>query len=433
MMSYVSYYLIGFAGAATIFASSFSAVMRVWDGVMDPLIGLILDKTDGRFGKNRPFMLIGNLILCAASYILFHVTDRLPEAVKIPFFVAVALLYYIGYTCQGVVTKSAQTCMTNDPAQRPKFGMFLNIFNTLFGLLFTVYLSGVLVPKYGSMYELGLFHELWVFVAAISGILTIIAAVSIAPKDQHAYFGTGKPQVIRIKDYTDVIKHNRAIQMLVISASTDKLAQAAKTSAATVVLYGIVVGNYALNGGFIVAPENIILTGDSAGGNLILALVMKLRDEGRALPRAVAAMAPLGDFGMWGASCSFNLFRDMVLGKPKDYLPMDVNERYPGRPLYAGDEDINDPYLSPACGEFTRFPPMLLQTGTYDLLLSDTLLIAEKMKRANREVRVVLAGRMGHVYQFGPGMVRECRDAWKEIEQFIKRQFEAGINPARRC
>lgn len=252
MMSYVSYYLIGFIGVATILASSFSAIMRVWDGVTDPLIGLFLDKTDGRFGKNRPFMLIGNLILCITSYILFHVTNRLPEAAKFPFFIVIALLYYIGYTCQCVVTKSAQTCVTNDPAQRPKFGMFLNIFNTLFGLLFTVYLSGVLVPKYGSMYELGLFHELWVFVAVISGILTIIAAISIAPKDRHEYFGTGKPQLIRIRDYVDVIKHNRAIQMLVISASTDKLAQAAKTSAATVVLYGVVVGNYALNGGFTV-------------------------------------------------------------------------------------------------------------------------------------------------------------------------------------
>lgn len=171
------------------------------------------------------------------------------------------------------------------------------------------------------------------------------------------------------------------------------------------------------------APGDIILTGDSAGGNLILALVMKLRDEGRALPAALVAMAPLGDAGMRGASCSFNLYRDAVLGKPRDYLPLDVNERYPGRPLYVGNADVNDPYLSPVCGEFTDFPPMLLQTGTYDLLLSDTLLIAEKMKKAGRSVRVVLAEGMIHAYQFGPGIVRECRCAWEETETFIRRAF----------
>lgn len=52
---YVSYYLIGFVGAVTILASSFSAIVRVWNGITDPLIGLIIDKTDGKFGKNRPF------------------------------------------------------------------------------------------------------------------------------------------------------------------------------------------------------------------------------------------------------------------------------------------------------------------------------------------------------------------------------------------
>ncbi|MBR1757600.1 MAG: MFS transporter [Lachnospiraceae bacterium] len=252
LMSYVSYYLVGFVGVVTIVASSFTAIMRVWDGVTDPIIGFIIDKTETKFGKNRPFMVLGNLILCATSYILFHVTHLLPQGIRLLFFIVIALLYYIGYTFQGVVTKSAQTCMTNDPKQRPRYGMFLNIFNVLFVLVFMVYSSNIVVPKYGTMYETGLFHELWVFVAILSGILTLIAAISIAPKDRKEYYGTGEPQKIQIKDYLDVIKNNKAIQMLIISASTDKLAQAAKTSAATIVMYGVVVGNYALNGGFTV-------------------------------------------------------------------------------------------------------------------------------------------------------------------------------------
>lgn len=252
LMSYVSYYLVGFVGVATILASSFTAIMRVWDGVTDPIIGFIVDKTETRFGKNRPFMILGNLILCFTSYILFHVTQNLPTVLRLPFFVLIALLYYIGYTFQCVVTKSAQTCMTNDPKQRPLYGMFLNIFNVLFVLMFTVYASNVVVPKYGTMYEAGLFHDLWAFVAILSGILTLIAAFSIAAKDRKEYYGTGEAQKIKFRDYIDVIKNNKAIQMLVISASTDKLAQAAKTSAATIVMYGIVVGNYALNGGFTV-------------------------------------------------------------------------------------------------------------------------------------------------------------------------------------
>ncbi|GHU89226.1 sugar transporter [Spirochaetia bacterium] len=250
MMAFISYYMIGFLGVATIFASTFVAILRVWDGVTDPIIGLLLDKTNGRFGKNRPFMIIGNIILCAASYLLFHVTHLLPEWLRLPFFIIIALIYYIGYTFQCIVTKSAQTCVTNDPKQRPRFGMFLGIFNTLSGIAFIVYISNILMPKYGTMYDTGLFHEMWLYVVILAGVLTIIAAISIAPKDNSNYYGTGKPQRIGLKDYWDVIKHNRAIQMLVVSASTDKLAQAAKTSAVTVVMYGIVVGNYATSGGF---------------------------------------------------------------------------------------------------------------------------------------------------------------------------------------
>ena len=74
MMNYVAYYLTGFVGVAVVTASSFAMMMRIWDGVTDPFIGYVVDKTNGKFGKNRPFMIIGNVILAVMSFILFHVT-----------------------------------------------------------------------------------------------------------------------------------------------------------------------------------------------------------------------------------------------------------------------------------------------------------------------------------------------------------------------
>mgnify|MGYP000285017629 CR=1 FL=1 len=71
LMGYVAYYLTGFVGVAVVTASSFSMAMRVWDGVTDPFIGYFVDKTNGKFGKNRPFMIIGQIILCVMSFILF--------------------------------------------------------------------------------------------------------------------------------------------------------------------------------------------------------------------------------------------------------------------------------------------------------------------------------------------------------------------------
>ncbi len=247
LMAYVSYYLIGFVGVATVLASSFSTIMRLWDGVTDPFIGLLVDKTNGKFGKNRPFMVIGQVILCVMSFIMYHVTHLLPNImpVRLAFFVVCAMVYYIGYTFQCVVTKSAQTCLTNDPKQRPLFAMFDSAFNVLLSLAITA-ITVQLTAKYGTMYSTGLFHEFWLYCAIISAVFTVCAVFSIAPKDRVEFYGTGKVVKVGFRDYWDTIRHNRALQMLVLSASTDKLSNNMKTTTVTQVLMGVVAGSYGI-------------------------------------------------------------------------------------------------------------------------------------------------------------------------------------------
>ena len=150
-MGYVAYYLTGFVGIAVVMASSFSMIMRLWDGVTDPFIGFVVDKTNGRFGKNRPFIVIGQVILCISSFILFHVTHKLPEntAIRFTFFIIFSMIYYVGYTFQCVVTKSAQSCMTNDPKQRPLFSIFDGIYNTLIFTGLAILVANI-SAKYGG-------------------------------------------------------------------------------------------------------------------------------------------------------------------------------------------------------------------------------------------------------------------------------------------
>ena len=70
LMGYVSYYVSGLMGVAAVLVGTLLTVMRVWDGVTDPVIGFVVDKTNGKFGKNRPFIVIGNLIMIVTTYIL---------------------------------------------------------------------------------------------------------------------------------------------------------------------------------------------------------------------------------------------------------------------------------------------------------------------------------------------------------------------------
>lgn len=250
LMSQVSYYLNGFLGVGVLLAGSFMLVIRIWDGAVDPFIGMLVDKTNGRFGKNRPFMVVGNIVLLVTSFIMFHVSHLLPGFLKLPFFAVLCAVYYIGYSFQCTITKAAQTCLTNDPKQRPLFSIFDGIMVSVVTAGVSILISGYLVPKYGKMSSLGLFNELWLIVAITSVIFTVIAVISIAPKDNSRYFGisTQNTQKVRFRDYIDVLTHNRALQMLVLAASTDKLGGTARTSTATIIMFGIVAGNYALSG-----------------------------------------------------------------------------------------------------------------------------------------------------------------------------------------
>ena len=253
LMAMSSYYLNGFVGLAVMAASSFAAVMRVWDAVTDPVIGFVIDRTNGKFGKMRPFMVIGNIGMHITTFILFHVTHQLPEGfARIAFYSVICVIYYIFFTFQNAITRAGQAVMTNDPKQRPLFSMF-NVIIPIAVMTFTMwYQSNVLVPKYGTMVATGLFHDLWVMCCIISIVCTIIAVIAITPKDQPEFYGVNtatKAAKIKFSDYVEVLKGNKAIRWLILAACSDKFATQANHTSISIVLWGLVVGNYALSGG----------------------------------------------------------------------------------------------------------------------------------------------------------------------------------------
>ena len=81
-MMYVSYYANGVAGLGVAFVSNVIMFSRAWDGVTDPLIGFVVDRTNGRFGKFRPFMFIGNVIMLGTVVLMFTTTHLIPTSIK---------------------------------------------------------------------------------------------------------------------------------------------------------------------------------------------------------------------------------------------------------------------------------------------------------------------------------------------------------------
>ena len=87
---------------------------------------------------------------------------------------------------------------------------------------------------------------------------------------------------------------------------------------------------------------------------------------------------------------------------------------------YVKDADPKNPYISPVFGDFKGFPPMLIQVGSYEMLLSDSVTVAEKAKKAGVKVKLSIYKGMFHVFQMGLRMMPESKEAWKEVEEFLK-------------
>ena len=158
--------------------------------------------------------------------------------------------------------------------------------------------------------------------------------------------------------------------------------------------------------------EQIIVAGDSAGGGLAMALCHYLKDHHMILPCGIIAMSPWTDLLASGESYDTNYERDPLFGNTRDSLIYNKD--------YVGDHDPMDSYISPLYGDFRGFPPMLIQVGSYEMLLSDSVSVAAKARHQGVRVRLSIYEGMFHVFQMAAKMMPESRRAWVEIGKFIE-------------
>lgn len=163
-------------------------------------------------------------------------------------------------------------------------------------------------------------------------------------------------------------------------------------------------------------PENIVIAGMSAGGNLTAATALRIRDEGLPWPAAVAMLTPCVDGAFIGDTLATNAQLDIVL-KPEPMAEFWA--------VYAGGHDRTDPYLSPLHADFGKgFPPALLQSGTRDLLLSDTVRLHRALRNAGVEAELHVWEAMPHG-GFG-GFAPEDEELTREIKSFFDRHLRAA-------
>lgn len=158
--------------------------------------------------------------------------------------------------------------------------------------------------------------------------------------------------------------------------------------------------------------DQIILAGDSAGGGLAMALCHYIKDHGMQMPCGIVAMSPWTDLMASGESYDTNYERDPLFGKTRDSLIYSKD--------YVGENDPMNAYISPLYGDFRGFPPMLIQVGSYEMLLSDSESVAAKAREQGGKVRLSIYDGMFHVFQMAALMLPESKKAWMEIGKFIE-------------
>lgn len=165
------------------------------------------------------------------------------------------------------------------------------------------------------------------------------------------------------------------------------------------------------------SPDKICLAGDSAGGTLVLNTLLRLKDMGEKMPACAYCMSPATDMNCCYDSIQRNL--------KTDWLTMDT---FAGiKILYLAGTDPGLPGVSPIHADLKGLPPLLIQAGTEEMLLDDSIKFKDKAKKAGVDVSLELLDGMFHCPQLFASILPQGQDALESAGRFIRHE----INKAR--
>ncbi len=158
-------------------------------------------------------------------------------------------------------------------------------------------------------------------------------------------------------------------------------------------------------------PHSIGMFGGSAGGDIVPASILKMRDQGIPIPGAVVLMSPCVDLHLIGDTETTLAGADPALSNKE--------EIFAGFKAYADPVDWNNPYVSPIFGDFTKgFPPVLIQVGTKEMILSDSVRFYQAIKAAGGEAELDVYEGMAHGFQSYMTGTPEQKAAFSEVKRF---------------
>ena len=159
------------------------------------------------------------------------------------------------------------------------------------------------------------------------------------------------------------------------------------------------------------SPQNIVVSGESAGGGLALSLMLALRAAGVPLPACAAVFSPWTDLAATGDSIRTNAGR-CAMFSGADIAP---SARY-----YLGDTDPRNPLASPLYADLSGLPPLLIHVGADEVLLDDSTRLAESARASGVPVELKIWPVVPHAWQHAPHLIPEARQSLRESGEFLR-------------
>ena len=251
LLTFASYVATGVYGVSTVLAGYIITGTCVFDAITDPLIGLWCDRFESKWGRARPLSIIGWAIMSVSVFAMFKLgLGAGLGKLSVLVFILIYLVYILGYTIFNIGSGLVQPIMGKNLKDRAILARGQTVYTTVLSSTISMILAATLMPKHNYKMGLPLFADLCVMVILASAVLIAITyiAVTTSGTDVMASYKGMSKDPIKMKDALDLVLHNRDMQMYTIAAASDKLAlQTASNSAITVMIFGIIIGNYKFN------------------------------------------------------------------------------------------------------------------------------------------------------------------------------------------
>lgn len=247
LMTYVSYLANAGYGITVAVTGIIMTATRLFDGVTDPIIALVVDRVNTKHGKIRIFMWIGWAIESFACLTMYVFGSK--GNFGIVFFIIVYLIYIIGYTFFGVSMNVIGPVITNDPKQRPMLARWSTMYSYLFPMVISMVITMVILPKYGNEYNVPMLGTTCIFIIVLATVMVALSCIGVSAFDKPENFVSvsedkKEEKKVTFKDMAALLKGNKAFQMYVIAAASDKLALSTSGQAiVSTMFYGIIIGN----------------------------------------------------------------------------------------------------------------------------------------------------------------------------------------------